>query len=197
MRHYHRGGAVASALGDRYLRLGVPRPFREFAAGDALAAAGVPTPRVVGAAVYPAGPFYRGDLVTEWVPGSRDLAHVLFPADDPAATAEGAVGAPGAVGERPGVAAMRATGRLLRLAHERGLDHPDLNIKNILIVGEAEEPEAMVLDLDRARVLGRPVSERRRRRMIGRFWRSVRKWEAAKGAALPAAVRAGFADGYG
>lgn len=186
VRHYRRGGSVAAVLGDRYLRVGTPRPFLEHAASQALAEVGVPTPRVVGAAVYPAGLFYRGDLVTEWVPGSRDLADVLF-------------------GDDPGEAttAMRATGRLLRLAHDRGMVHPDLNLKNILIVQRDHDAEAMVLDLDRARVRRRtggepvPVGGRSRRRMIERFWRSCRKWERKRGLELRASVRQAFRQGYG
>ena len=80
VRRYRRGGALAAALGDRYPRLGTPRPFREYGVLVALADAGIPAARPVGAAVYPSGPFYRGDLVTEWVAGSLDLA--LFGGED-------------------------------------------------------------------------------------------------------------------
>ena len=120
VRHYHRGGAIASLLDDRYLRLGTPRPVREFGVGRALEGMGVPTPRHVGGAVYGSGPWYRGDLVTEYVAGSRDLASVLFETSpfDPAQ-------------------AMRAAGSVVRLLHERGGVHRDLNLKNILIADGA------------------------------------------------------------
>ena len=78
MRHYHRGGAVASLLGDRYLRVGEPRPVRELRLGRALERLGVPTVPHLAAAVYTHGIWYRGDLVTRWVSGSVDLAEGLF-----------------------------------------------------------------------------------------------------------------------
>ena len=90
-------------------------------------------------------------------------------------------------------------GGVVRGAHEAGLVHPDLNLKNILIVEGSESGrgvEAMVLDLDRARVLEGAVDEGRRRRMIERFWRSARKWEGLTGRALPAGARAAFEAGY-
>lgn len=197
VRHYHRGGAVASLLGDRYLRLGTRRPFRELRVGRALESRGIPTPAHVGAAVYPSGPWYRGDLVTRYVPQSRDLAAVLFPGRSLGERAEAQRPA------RSGVAwaadpesAMRAAGALFRRLHEGGVVHPDLNLKNVLVAGTGEALEALVLDLDRAG-LRDEVGDRARRRMIDRFWRSARKWEAATGMALEPGLRAAFEAGYG
>jgi hypothetical protein len=226
VRHYHRGGALASVLGDCYRRVGTPRPVREYALGRALAERGVPTPRVVGAAVYPAGAFYRGDLVTERVDGARDLAAVLFgaaalppgpgsesdsrsaprarlgshpPADAGAASHESAGAGEAGAGEAgEGAvreAAMRVAGRLIRRAHEAGLIHPDLNLKNILVT-VGPEPEAVLLDLDRGRLVGE-VSSRARRRMLERFWRSARKWERRTGRVLGVGLSEAFAEGYG
>jgi 3-deoxy-D-manno-octulosonic acid kinase len=191
VRHYHRGGAVASALGDRYLQVGTPRPFQELRLLVAARARGVPAPEPVGAAVYPAGPFYRGDLVTRWVPDSADLATILF---DP-------------VGARPvaeRVAAMHAAGRLIRLLHERGVEHRDLNLKNILLAehvpgpGSAQggTPVALILDLDRARLHDGAVSHRSKQAMIERFWRSARKWERRTGSGLGHDVGSAFDAGY-
>lgn len=185
VRHYRRGGAVASLLGDRYLALGTPRPVREFRVGRALEELGVPTPRHVGGAVYRTGAWYRGDLVTEYVPGSRDLAGVLFD-DDPFPVDP--------------IGAMRAAGALVRLLHDRGVIHRDLNLKNILIAGGSGpgsdgEAHALILDLDRASIRSR-VGERARRAMLDRFWRSARKWEEATGRAPRGAVEGAFREGY-
>jgi 3-deoxy-D-manno-octulosonic acid kinase len=202
VRHYHRGGAVAGVLDDRYLRLGRPRPFAEYRIGRALEALGVPTPRHVGAAWYPAGPFYRGDLVTVRVPDSRDLAAVLFPgrgieaagleSSDPGGARE-----PGPLPVDP-VMAMEAAGRLIRHLHDEGVAHPDLNVKNVLLAGTdaTDPPRALVIDLDRAR-LRQTLSEGSRRRMLERFWRSVRKWEEATGRQVEAPLREAFRSGYG
>lgn len=197
IRHYHRGGAVASLLGDRYLRLGTPRPDRELAMGRALEAAGIPTPRHIGGAVYPHGVWYRGDLITEYVPDSMDLAAVLFGG----AAAGHSVGAP----PFDPAAAMRAAGALVRHLHDDGVVHRDLNLKNILIAGSVSGERgagadgsirALVLDLDRASLRSR-VSERARRRMLERFWRSARKWEARTERVLEPVLRRAFEDGYG
>lgn len=193
VRHYRRGGAVARVLGDRYLRVGVPRPFRERDLSDALREAGIRTPPVVGAAVYPAGPFYRGDLVTELVPGARDLAAVLFGvAQLPSAPRMSGDGAE----EREAAAAMRAAGRLVRALHELGVVHRDLNLKNILLTRTPEGGlDAWILDLDAAR-LRTGVSAGARRRMLKRFWRSAAKWESRTDQRLPSSARSSFEAGY-
>jgi tRNA A-37 threonylcarbamoyl transferase component Bud32 len=193
VRHYHRGGALGPLLGDRYLRVGTPRPVREFALARALEARGVPTPRAVAAAVYPAGAFYRGDLVTERVQGAVDLAAVLFGAGSlPARNATPARPVDGV--DVPASEAMAVAGTLIRQLHESGLVHPDLNLKNVLIEGR-DPPRALVLDLDRGRLVG-SVSRRARRRMLNRFWRSVAKWEDLTGRSLGPAMRAAFQAAY-
>jgi 3-deoxy-D-manno-octulosonic acid kinase len=215
VRHYHRGGSVARLLGDRYLRVGEPRPFRELRVLEAVRARGVPAPEPVGAAVYPAGPFYRGDLVTRWVPASVDLASLLFnpmrpspvegPVEETAGHPVGADSGGGLAADPAGdtrLAAMRATGRLVRLLHDRGVAHPDLNLKNVLLVSPAgaaragREPEAVILDLDRTRLHDGSVPARSRQAMISRFWRSARKWERRAGRPLPASLRMAFDAAY-
>lgn len=201
VRHYHRGGAIGPLLGDRYLRLGTPRPFRELRLGRELGSRGIPTPVHVAAAVYLSGLWYRGDLVTGYVPGSRDLAEVLFPGRslDPrpeGAARPGEADAGGAGREVDPRSAMKATGVLFRQLHEGGVEHPDLNLKNVLVAGTGEALEALALDLDGAQVRDE-VGDAARRRMISRFWRSARKWEAATGAALDPELEAAFRAGYG
>lgn len=201
VRHYHRGGAVASLLGDRYLRLGTPRPVREFRLGRAMEERGIPTPTHVAGAVYAAGPWYRGDLVTRLVPGARDLAAVLFPGRALDGGVVPAPAWPAGAGPSPDpVPAMRAAGSLVRLLHDRGVVHRDLNLKNVLIApgepGRESEPvRALVLDLDRALLRDR-VSKRARQRMLDRFWRSARKWESRTGVRLEPVLRQVFEAGY-
>jgi len=180
VRHYRRGGAVARWLGDRYLRLGEPRPLRELRASEAVRARGIETPEVLAAAIYPAGVFYRGDIAVRYVPASRDLAAVLF-------------GTEAVEAER--CAAMEAAGRLVRALHEAGVVHPDLNLKNVLIAGPASAPRAILLDLDRC-AAGDGVGAGGRARMIARFHRSLAKWERRTGRRVAEAVRAAFRHGY-
>lgn len=166
VRHYWRGGAVATWLRDRYLRLGTPRPIRELWTSHAVRARGIPTPEILALAVYPSGAFYRADLVTSYVPDSMDLAAALF-GDDALAGEERR-------------AAWRAAGRLVRALHDGGVVHADLNVKNVLLRWSTHPPTAYVLDLDRCRVRHR-VTERDRRRILDRFRRSVDKWARRSG----------------
>ncbi|MEJ2679559.1 MAG: lipopolysaccharide kinase InaA family protein [Gemmatimonadota bacterium] len=187
VRHYRRGGAVAVHLGDRYARLGVPRPFRELAASGAARARGVPTPAVVAAAVYPAGAFYRGDIAVAFIPRSRTLADALFAG---AGDADAVAGA-----HDGGLAAARAAGAAIRQGHDRGLVHPDLNIRNLLLAETGAGLRGYILDLDGARVVAE-VSGGARRRMVRRFWRSVGKWEAKTGRPVSTKIRDAFETGY-
>ena len=201
VRHYRRGGAVASLLGDCYLRLGRSRPVQELEAAHALRAQEIPTPKVVAAAWYPNGLFYRADLVTRFIPDSSDLAAILFQQESSGAftgpgSEEAAGGKPGNVAETGfALAAVEAAGRLIRRAQDVGLRHPDLNLKNILITGADDEVSAYIVDLDRARVKA-PVGQFWRRRMVRRFWRSARKFERRTGRQLPASFGAAFDRGY-
>lgn len=165
VRHYRRGGLVARVLGDRYLRIGAPRPFREAEVSEAVRALGIPTPRVVAAAVYPAGIFYRGDLVTRWIPDALELAQVLF---DPERRGVG-----GSVDRRD---ALAEAGGLIRRMARAGVRHPDLNAKNVLLEWSGSVPDAYLLDLDRCTVSEGPApgaADAMRERLL----RSLRKFE--------------------
>ncbi len=188
VRHARRGGAVARLLRDRYLRAGEPRPFRELALSRRLAARGVPTPEVVAAVVYDAGPwFVRGDVATLLVPDSVDLAAIVF-------GAEAEAGGAARRGEAWAAAACEAAGALVRRAHEEGLVHPDLNVRNILIQAEPS-PRALLLDLDGCALRAR-LSGGERGRMLRRFERSWRKHERRAGRPREAELAA-FRRGYG
>lgn len=126
-------------LGDRYFDR-LPRPFVELRVSQALREAGVPTPRVLAAAVVPARPGYRADIATEWLEPGLDLAELLRPNLYP---------------EEERVAAVEAAGVTAGRAHRAGLDHPDLRPRNLFLrPGDDGRWEAFLLDLDRARLRG-------------------------------------------
>src|SRR5690606_8774787 len=81
------------------------------------------------------------------------------------------------------VAAWRAAGALLRRTWDAGLLHPDLNLGNILIAGDPEDPRAWLIDLDRARLSG-DMSAGDRVAMQRRLNRSREKLEAQHGQAV-------------
>ncbi len=175
VRHYVRGGRlVPLVLGDRYLKGRKIRPFQETLASAAARRRGVPTPRVVAAAVYPAGLFYRGDLVTEFVEDSSDLIGTLFDAERK--------GAGGALERQD---ALQAAGALIRRMAEAGILHRDLHAGNILLQWEGSAPRPYLLDLDRCEVLS-PGRRAGSGRMLSRLRRSLRKWEGWSGLRLSA-----------
>lgn len=171
VRHYFRGGAMGPILEDRYLRVGEPRPISEARWAREVERRGVPTPEVVAGAVYPAGLFYRGDLVTAYVPDSRDLAAILFEEDEDARW----------TGAR--ARALTLAGHLVVRTAEARVFHPDLNARNILLAHREGGLTVLLLDLDRCRldVAGPDLVAGQ---MTRRLERSLRKFERKTGRSL-------------
>lgn len=199
VRHYHRGGAVAPLLTDRYLRMGTPRPFLEAAASEEVGRRGLATPAVVAGAVYPSGIVYRADLVTAFVPETRDLAALLFrpggtadgspPFDEAGRTGDGGASHDGSAPDAAGhhrLDALRRAGRLIARMASRGVRHPDLNAKNVLLrepsaSAPSRGPETLLLDLDRCTFSDGPDTPAP---LLDRLERSLRKFERTHGPAL-------------
>jgi 3-deoxy-D-manno-octulosonic acid kinase len=182
VRRYRRGGRVAPILGDRYVRSGLPRPMRELMATAEARTRGIPAPAVVAGAVYPAGPFYRADLVTELIPDARTLEALIF----------GSGGSPDASD------LLLEAGRFVRRLEEASVLHADLNASNVLLIRGNTESGARVVDLDRCRVLSagaRPIGDKMRRRLE----RSLRKLAGLYGRPFSTAewdaLTAGYAEG--
>lgn len=173
VRHFSRGGRVfSSLLGDRYLKLGMPRPLHELRVSEGARARGIPTPRILAAAVYDTSIFYRADLVTEFVPESTDLVDTLFD------TRRKGLG-----GASERLEALKAAGHLIKALGKSGLRHGDLHAGNILLQWEGTVPRSHILDLDRSQLLpegsSAPVGP-----MLQRLKRSLRKWERRTGLIL-------------
>jgi 3-deoxy-D-manno-octulosonic acid kinase len=131
IRHSWHGGLLAPITGDRFFR--PTRAPVELLRAYMLRECGIPTPEVIGFALYPAGPaLSRVDVATRYIPNAHDLAEVL-------------------TGKAPNITrpqAMDALHVLLaKLAHN-GFTHPDLNVKNILYYFENDALTAAVLDVD-------------------------------------------------
>jgi 3-deoxy-D-manno-octulosonic acid kinase len=143
------------------LRIGLSRPLREARASLEARRRGIPTPRVMAGAIYPSGLFYRADLVTEYVADAVDLAELLFREDRTRR-------------ERSDV--LREVGRLIGRTAAAGIEHADLNAKNVLIEAQRGGALPLFLDLDRCRVLP-PGLRATPDRMLERLRRSLRKHE--------------------
>jgi 3-deoxy-D-manno-octulosonic acid kinase len=188
VRHYVRGGTVAGPLlGDLYARFGTPRPTAELLASEGARARGVRTPRVLAAATYPAGIFRRGDLVTEWLAGATTLAAALYGPEG---------GTPAVAVARSGAGLLADAGALVRELTLAGVEHADLNARNILLREESGRPELWVLDLDRARLHPEPIASAGIR-MLARLERSLARIAGAADAAFDEAQRATLRRGAG
>jgi 3-deoxy-D-manno-octulosonic acid kinase len=183
VRRLRHGGMLSSATRGLFLRWAGNRPQNELIISCALARRGIPTPAVVAAVIYPAGPFYRGEVAREFVEARGDLAGCLF---DPELA-------------RPDerTALMGAAGTLVGNLHKAGLDHPDLNLRNILIVSRpgTDALEAWILDLEKCR-LARDLPGRAREAMLARLRRSVSRFEAASGIRVSPSEWSVFMDAY-
>lgn len=132
LRPYRRGGLVARLSEARYLWTGLERTraFRELRLTADLHARGLPVPRPVAADVTRHGLTYSAALITVRIPGARALASLLEngEADDDL---------------------LQRVGATIRRFHDVGLDHVDLNARNLLV---GEEGKVWLIDLDRCRL---------------------------------------------
>jgi 3-deoxy-D-manno-octulosonic acid kinase len=166
VRHNRHGGLFAPLTGDAFLP--PTRAPLELSVSRRLVAHGVPTPLMLGYAVYgaPLG-FRRVDVVTREVPNAFDLSNALCSSD---ATHR--------------AVAIAATVDLVRALSDAGAHHADLNVKNVLLHPSPRGDgtlEALVLDLDRV-VFGDP--SRARERNLARLLRSAHKWRTRHGACV-------------
>ena len=165
VRHSRHGGLLAPLTGDLFL---VPtRAPLELAAALRLADAGVPTPDVLAYAVYPAiGPFARADVAT------RLLRGLGLPEAWKAATSHD---------ER--WALIEVLSRLLGALRRAGAHHPDLNVRNVLVLDAAPGPTAAILDVDRV-TFGTPGDATLAGRNVRRLLRSMAKERVGYGVDL-------------
>src|SRR5262245_26517705 len=133
LRHYHRGGLVAKVSRDRYWWRGefATRAFREWQLLYHLHRAGLPVPIPVAARYRRHGLLYTADLITERLGESITLAALL---------------------RRRGIPILGwiTIGRCIRMFHDLGVCHADLNAHNILLVGD---DLVYLLDFDRGRLM--------------------------------------------
>jgi hypothetical protein len=167
VRQYLHGGALRRVTGERYT--GDARFLAELSALVDAATAGVPVETPLGVVSAPAGlGTRRGWLIAREIPDAVDALRFLVDGPTPARRR----------------AVLAAAGRAMRALHDAGFDHPDLHLKNLLVVPDGR---VLVLDLDGVR---RTTPLPRERRLAGlfRFDRFAAK-QAAAGAAVSRADR--------
>jgi len=159
LRRYQHGGLFGRFTG--MLHWGPSRALLELRVTTRAEAAGAPVPHVVCLVLWPAaGPFWSALIGTREERGATDLLEFLRVAEDP--------------GERRAI--LREVGAAVRRLHDAGVDHRDLQLRNILVVEEGGARRIVVIDLDRAvyHPRGR-LAARLRARNLGRLTRSVVK----------------------
>lgn len=129
LRHYLRGGWMASLSRDGHLWRGINRvrSFHEFRLLRALRAKKLPVPLPFAAWYRREGLHYQAAILMQRLPGVRSLA-ALAQADE---------------------APWEQAGELVARFHRAGLDHADLNAHNILFDGEGR---GWMIDFDRSRL---------------------------------------------
>lgn len=163
VRHAVRGGLIGRMVHDRFLP--PTRVARELAAAFRLKLSGVPTPEVVAVVTYAAGPVLRrADVATRYIEDGADLGAIFGDARNDAQ-------------RRP---ILDAVALLLTRLTSAGAQHPDLNLKNILVTSVEHGYVAHVLDVDRVHfhVPGDPLVARAN---LTRLVQSLRKRRALTG----------------
>ena len=158
VRHSAHGGMLAGITRDLFR---TPRAAHELRISWSLRHVEIPTPRIVGYALYPtmAGQLWRADVVTSEVMHAADLATVLSTT--------------GTAFDRE--KSIDVTMILLRRLARAWAHHPDLNLRNVLIApSKTGEPVAYVLDVDTLRFAEQNAESLNAERLL----RSARKLHA-------------------
>ncbi len=166
VRQYAHGGALGRLFGAAFL--GKARMLKEFWISDYAGSRGVPTSVPVALRVERiAGPFIRAHFVSALIPEAQDLLRFLESAPSDAEPVPGR--------RRLAAAIADAIARM----HDAGIVHADLNLKNVLVRHTSEEPEAFIIDFDKARWMAAVPLSKRMANLV-RLDRSIVKWAASR-----------------
>lgn len=181
LRRYRHGGLLGALTGALYL--GPGRALAELRVAARAESLGAPVPHVVCLVLWPVwGPFWSALIGTREERAARTLLELARELD--------------AQAERLELA--RETGRAVKHLHDAGVEHRDLQLRNVLAVAEpGGRRRIVVIDLDRAvhhrGRSGVPIAKRAAN--LGRLLRSAIKnglWNARVGESEAAA----FLEGY-
>lgn len=116
LRHYRRGGMIGRILKDRYFGRtpNKTRAFQELSLLSIMHQKGLPVPRPIAARMIHHGLFYRADILLEKIPNSQTLEDAMR---------NNSLSASG----------WAELGTVISQFHAEGIDHTDLNIRNIML----------------------------------------------------------------
>ena len=152
LRHYHRGGLVGRFIRDRYVWQGLERTraFREWRLLSELCNLDLPVPTPIAARVRRSGIGYTADIITEHIDNTSSLEFIIN-------------------GFGVSLDDWQRIGSTLRQFHDLGVDHSDLNVRNILL---DNNHQVYLVDFDKGKVRG---SGAWRDRNLRRLKRSLQK----------------------
>jgi len=158
LKHYYRGGLVASFLKDQYLGFDVEstRSFKEWRLLKQLRAFDLPVPNAVAARAVKGPAYFRADLITEEIEDARTLADILSAEPLPAAS-------------------WQQIGASIKRFHAHDVYHADLNARNILLTGEGQ---IYLIDFDNSYI--RSATESWKDANLARLHRSLMKFKKNK-----------------
>jgi len=159
LRHYKRGGYASKVSENQYLWTGLDtaRPFHELSILVHMVGLHLPVPRPYGAEVVRNGASYSGSLLTYRIPGVT-LAEAF-------------------VGDQMTPDLWHRVGMTIKLFHEEGICHADLNAHNIIVrldMPTVSQRSVALLDFDRAS-LKDPSQSDWQHKILARLQRSLLK----------------------
>lgn len=130
LRHYHRGGLMARLNKDHYLWTGLTRTraWQELHLTHQLHQLKLPVPQPLAARIQRSGLTYQADLLTLRLPDVQPLAEHLL-----------------AGNIQPQL--LHSVGQTIRRFHAAGLNHVDLNPRNLLV--QSASCQVWLIDFDR------------------------------------------------
>ena len=158
LKHYYRGGLVASFLKDQYLGFDVEntRSFKEWRLLKQLREFDLPVPEAVAARAVKGPAYFRADLITEEIEDARTLADILSAESLPAVS-------------------WQQVGACIKRFHARDVYHADLNARNILLTAAGQ---IYLIDFDNSYI--RSGSESWKDANLTRLHRSLMKFKKNK-----------------
>jgi len=159
LKTYRRGGLAGRILGDRYTNAG--RVLDELRVCAAAAGAGLHVPLIQIVWIKKISAFHhRFAAATREISGAMDAFQALRRTD-------------GQQTERRDLLTGVATE--IRKLHDAGIDHPDLNLGNILVAYAGGRSTIHLIDFDKAVLRDSPLCRRDRNRALARIYRSLVK----------------------
>ncbi len=162
-----RGGMVRLLTRDKHYSRPW-RPLRELMISRLLERMGIPHASVCAAFVEECGAGYRGWVASLFVEGAPTAVRLIA-----------SLGA-GRFLRRVCV----ETARVVQLLHQRGVEHPDLNLDNFMYPGVPEDTAPLLVDFDKAVLHELPLSPLSRAVALERMFRSLERKERVLGRRL-------------